>query len=302
MKRFFHGMTVLCLAVCVFCAVGAARVAAPQGAPVRLLATTFPVYQLLRNVARDIPGVRTGLMIPAPAGCPHDYAVTPQDMRRLSEADILVTNGLGLEHFLGAPASRIRPGLKIVDSSQGAGDALCYPDGGVNPHMFASPRRAARMVTSIAAQLARLDPAHAALYENNARAYAQRLNLLADEFAALGARLANNRIVTQHGVFDYLAADAGLHIAAVARDHETQAPSAADMLRLIRTIRESGAGAVFTEPQYPEKTGTTLAREAGIPAARLDPVASGPENAPLDYYENVMRNNMRTLEKTLGTK
>ena len=33
---------------------------------------------------------------------------------------------------------------------------------------------------------------------------------MADELAALGRRLHNNRIVTQHGVFDYLARDMGL--------------------------------------------------------------------------------------------
>lgn len=310
MQRFFSSVIGICLALGLICG-EAAQTAAGERAPTRILATTFPVYQILRNITRDVPDVRSELMIPAPAGCPHDYALTPQDMRRLSEADILVINGLGLEAFLGAPSARARSDLKIVDSSKDTGEALRYTDGHEpagsghaipNPHLFASPRRAARMAAGMGEQLAALDPPHAALYRKNARAYAQRLDQLADEFAALGKRLKNTRIVTQHGVFDYLAADMGLTVAAVVQDHETQAPSAADMLRLIKTIRETGAGAVFTEPQYPEKTGTTLARETGIPAARLDPVASGPENAPLEYYENVMRNNMRVLEKTLGTK
>lgn len=310
MQKFFSVVAGICVMVCLICG-GVTRTVAGESVPTRILATTFPVYQLLRNITRGVPGVRIGLMIPAPAGCPHDYALTPQDMRRLSEADILVINGLGLEAFLGAPSARVRPDLKTVDSSKDTGDALRYTDGrepagsghgALNPHLFASPRRAARMAAGMGEQLAAQDPAHAALYRKNAQAYAQRLDQLADEFAALGKRLKNTRIVTQHGVFDYLAADMGLTVAAVVQDHETQAPSAADMLRLIKTIRESGAGAIFTEPQYPEKTGTTLARETGIPAARLDPVASGPENAPLEYYENVMRNNMRVLEKTLGTK
>jgi ABC-type Zn uptake system ZnuABC Zn-binding protein ZnuA len=79
-----------------------------------------------------------------------------------------------------------------------------------------------------------------------------------------------------------------------------QEPSAARMLALVQKIKASGAGAVFTEPQYPAKVGATIAREAGIPVAELDPVASGPEGAPLDYYETAMKKNIETLKKTLG--
>ncbi|MFZ5758803.1 MAG: metal ABC transporter solute-binding protein, Zn/Mn family, partial [Thermodesulfobacteriota bacterium] len=60
--------------------------------------------------------------------------------------------------------------------------------------------------------------------------------------------------------------------------------------------------AVFTEPQYPAKVGQTIAREAGIVTATLDPVANGPENASLDYYETVMLQNLQILAKSLGSK
>ena len=65
--------------------------------------------------------------------------------------------------------------------------------------------------------------------------------------------------------------------------------------------RATKAGAIFTEPQYPQALGKTIAREAGIVAAALDPVANGPEQAPLAYYEQVMRANMTVLEQTLGS-
>lgn len=81
-----------------------------------------------------------------------------------------------------------------------------------------------------------------------------------------------------------------------------QEPSAARMLNLIKTIKQSGAAAVFTEPQYPAAVGRTIAREAGVTVGVLDPVASGPDEAPLTYYESVMRKNIETLGQTLGEK
>ena len=45
-----------------------------------------------------------------------------------------------------------------------------------------------------------------------------------------------------------------------------------------------------------------LFQKAGIPCLSLDPVAGGPADAPADYYEQVMRDNLRTLENALGKR
>ena len=303
-------------------------------AELNVLCTTFPIHQIARNVAQGRAGVDLQLMLPAGMGCPHDYALTPQDMRKLAAADVLVVNGLGLEEFLGAPVRTANPDIETVDGSAGIQDLLEYGHEhheaeeepaaeheheheseadheheehdhahhhheGVNPHLFASPRLAARIALNVAGGLSKADPEGAGVYFRNAQAYADRMNALADELAALGQTLKNNRIVEPHGVFDYLARDMGLEIVAVLRPHG-QEPSAAEMLELVRTIRAKQAGAIFTEPQYPAKVGDALARETGLPTATLDPVATGPDEAPLDYYETAMRKNMEVLSATLG--
>lgn len=294
-----------------------------------ILATTFPLYQITRNITAGVDGVTVDLMIPAEMGCPHDYALTPQDMRKLAKADVLVVNGQGMEEFLGAPLRKANPNLIVIDSSQGIDQILQYTEmeeehghrhdakgtnhrdahhdeheqhhAGPNPHLFASPRMAALLTDTIAKALAERHPRGAATLAANGRDYAERMNRLADDLAALGKRLRNNRIVTQHGVFDYLARDMGLEVVAVVQAHAGQNPSAAEMRTLVKTLRLKKAGALFTEPQYPDAIGRTIAKEAGIAAARLDPVANGPDPAPLDYYEQVMRTNLATLEKTLGS-
>lgn len=290
------------------CALALLLPLAATGGELQVLCTTFPIYQITRNVAQGRGGVNVQLLLPASLGCPHDYALTPQDMQKLLGARVLVVNGAGLEEFLGAPVAKANPGLSVVDSSAGVSNLLTYQSENApgrqepNPHFFSSPRLAAQLAANIAAGLARADSEGADLYQKNAALYAVRMNRLADEFTALGRTLANRRIVTQHGAFDYLARDAGLEVVAVLQAHAGQEPSAADMLELVKIIRASKAGAIFTEPQYPAKIGQTLARETGIPSAILDPTASGPENAPLDYYETVMRKNLETLRATLGVK
>jgi ABC-type Zn uptake system ZnuABC Zn-binding protein ZnuA len=299
-------------------------------ARLNVLCSTFPIYLFTRNVVAGREHVRLGLLISAALGCPHDYVLTPQDMQALASADVLIVNGLGMDEFLGGPLKKANPALKVVDSSVGLSDLIpmeghehTHPhleelasrpgeqagpgeahehEQAVNPHLFASPLQAAKVVRNIAKAMGELDPDGAAAYQANAQAYAARLEKLAVDFSSLASMLPNRKIVTQHAVFDYLARDAGLVIAAVVEETPGQEPSAAEMIELIRTIRSSGAAAVFTEPQYSSKVAQTVAREAGVPVAVLDPVANGPNDAPLDYYEKVMAENLRTLKDVLARK
>ncbi len=332
MKQIPSILSALAIILC-FAIPAGGRAAATQDAPTRVLVSTFPIYQLTRNIAAGSKLLQVELMIPAQLGCPHDYALTPQDMRKLAEAQVLIVNGLGLEEFLGQPLKTANPKLQVVDSSAGIGELLSYEGekeerhdhdhghshghddvhghdhdhdhhhhAGPNPHLFASPRMSALQVVNIARALTALAPAEQELLNRNAQAYAHTLNALDNEFRQLGERLANNRIVTQHGVFDYLARDMGLEIVAVIAAHPGQDPSAAEVLELVKTIEAEKAGALFTEPQYPDDIGKTLARESGIALAVLDPVANGPQDAPVDYYEKTMRTNLQTLADTLGVR
>jgi ABC-type Zn uptake system ZnuABC Zn-binding protein ZnuA len=256
--------------------------------------------------------MNVSLMLPAQLGCPHDYVLTPQDMQKLAKADILIINGLGMEEFIGAPLAKANPQLKIINSSAGIRNIIQYKavghenghhhHAGANPHLFASPRMAALLAKNIANELAKIDPAGSKLYFSNARAYAEKMNKLAEDFSAMVKKRKNNRIVTQHGVLDYLARDTGLKVVAVVQPHAGQEPSASEMLEIIQAAKHKKAGAIFTEPQYPEKIGRTIGKEAGIANATLDPVATGPENAPLNYYETIMRKNLTILVNTLGTR
>ena len=76
-------------------------------ASLNLLATTYPVYQLVRNIARGVDGVQVELLIPAGTGCPHDYAPSPADMQKLARASIIILNGLGMELMLDETIRRI---------------------------------------------------------------------------------------------------------------------------------------------------------------------------------------------------
>ncbi|MFT4302634.1 MAG: zinc ABC transporter substrate-binding protein [Desulfovibrio sp.] len=117
---------------------------APQGVSaasnqgtLRILATTYPVYLLARNVVQNRPGAQVDLLIPAQTGCPHDYALTPKDMQKLAQADVLLLNGLGLDDFMQKALPNAKPGLVVVDSSTGITPVM-EADGEEDEHQEAS--------------------------------------------------------------------------------------------------------------------------------------------------------------------
>ena len=287
--------------------------------PLKVSCTTYPVWLLTREITAGAKNVRTELMIPAGTGCPHEYVLTPGDMRKLAVKNLLVVrNGLGLDDFVLKPLRKMNPKAPVIDACAGLAilETECdhehhdhhdhhghhehhgHKHHHANPHLFASPDTALGMVSNIADGLCRADPANAAVYRKNELALGGELRRLIAEMAGLKPRIAGKDIVVQHGVFDYLARALGLKIAAEIQS-EGIAPSAAEMRKLAETIRNRKAAVIFTEPQYSPQTARTLARECGIKVCRLDPLSGGPENPPADYYVSVMRENLRKIRSSL---
>ncbi|MBI5343330.1 MAG: zinc ABC transporter substrate-binding protein [Deltaproteobacteria bacterium] len=275
---------------------------APAAGELRVLASFLPMYLFTRNVVGDTPGVSVDLMLPASLGCPHDYALTPGDMRKIAAADLFIANGYGMEEFLGAPVRKANPRIRIVETAEGVTPIRAEEGGhgGINPHTWVSPRNAIRQVRNIEKALSAASPANAGAFRRNADAYAARLAILAGELEAASGRFRNRNIVTFHNVFDYLARDLRLSIVGEIEETPGQEPSAGEVRKLIRAIREKKAAAIFWEPQYPKRLADVIASESGVPSRALDPVSTGPVDP--STYETVMRRNLRTLVEALGTR
>jgi len=269
--------------------------------PLRVLTSFLPMEIFTRNVVGDTPGVTVESMLPASMGCPHDYALTPGDMKKIASADLFVANGFGMEEFLGEPVRRANPKIRVVESARAVlpihGE---HGRGEINPHTWVSPRNAILQVREIEKALSAARPVSANAFRRNADSYVFRLSALAAEFEAAAKTFRRRNIVTFHNVFDYLARDLGLTVVGEIETAPGQEPSAGEIRKLSRTIRERKVPVVFSEPQYSPKLAEALAREAGVPVRVLDPVATG--SPALTAYEDAMRRNLSTLKEALSAR
>lgn len=298
-------VTVLgCLAV-ICCGLLIHRSRPASGGNKTILCTTFPMWLLTRNVVGNTPGFSVELLLPAEAGCPHDYVITPEDLRKIARADVLVVNGLGLDDFAVDAVKRVKPACVVLDSSKAAGALLPETDhdshsGRMNPHLFAGPRESVRLAEGIATMLSARFLEHASLFHSNSADYGDKMGDAGDALVHAVAALPNKRVLAQHGIFDYLARDCGLTVDAHLQTHPGQDPSASELLKLVRTVRSLGTWAVLAEPQYSDGAARTVAREAGVPCILLDPCATGPANADPDYMVAMVRTNAAALQRALG--
>jgi len=262
-----------------------------------LVTSFYPMYIAAVNIAKEVPGVKVINMTPPQTGCLHDYQLKPDDLKTLSEAQIFVVNGAGMESFLDKVVDQ-QPNLKIVDASEGI--ALIKGEGeeGDNPHVWVSISSAAQQVKNIGLQLAALDPDHAAQYSANTTAYVDKLEALRAQMhqALDGAK--NRDIITFHEAFPYFAREFNLNIVAVIEREPGSEPSAAELADTIETVQNSKIKALFAEPQYPAKAAETIARETEAKVFILDPVVIGPMDP--DAYLKIMESNLKILEEALN--
>lgn len=272
-------------------------------AELRVLASFLPIYLFARNVG-EAPGVFLDLMLPPSHGDPHDYSLTPGDMRKIASADLFLVNGFGIEEFLGAPVRRANPRITVVETAAGVTPIRAPADrhghGNVNPHVWLSPRNAILQVRNIEKALSAASPGNTPAFRRNADAYVAKLTVLAGELDDASRRFRSRNIVTFHNAFDYLARDLQLTVVGYVEETPGQEPSAGEVRKLLATIRKKKVAAVFAEPQYPARIAEMIAREAGVPVRVLDPVSTGSTDPRA--YEEAMRKNLRTLLDALGTK
>ncbi len=271
-------------------------VTTPADGGLRMLCSFLPVYIFTLNIVGDAAGVQVQMLLPTTAGCPHDYEVTARDIKRLSRADILVVLG-GIDSDIRRTAAAVRARTTVIVAQAEPVEATRAH---ANPHVWVSPRRAVALVRAICDGLCAADPSRADTYRRNTAAYVAKLERLADEVATLALKVQGRRVAVVHGVFDDLADDLGLDIVATIRSPDGGAPSPRELHNVIRTIQSRHAVALFSEPQYPADLPEQIARQTGIVCRELDPVAGAVGAVGPTYYEDRMRENLRTLAEALA--
>ncbi|MBF2064517.1 MAG: zinc ABC transporter substrate-binding protein [Calothrix sp. C42_A2020_038] len=285
----------------------AAAPTTPSAPKPKIVTTFLPMYWFTRAVTGDAADIE--ILIP-PGTEVHDYQATPENVKAIATANVLVKNGLGLEGFLDSTVKNAQnANLKKVDTSKGIkplneispvvkavkgrGHHHHHHHAQGNPHVWLDPVLAKQQVTNIRDGLVAADPANKAVYEANASAYIKQLDNLHNEFQQGLQKTPNCTFVTFHDAYPYLARRYNLKQVAVVEIPEDQlAPS--DVQKVVNTVRKYNVKALFNEPGTDNKLLASLSKDLNLTLREIDPLETGDKDP--QHYFRAMQNNLQALQ------
>ena len=276
-----------------------------------VVSTFLPITLFTEAVAGECATVTS--LIPPNLG-PHDFQATPADISALSNASVLVKNGLGMEYFLDKLiASANNNSLQVVDTSRGVAVIRSDDDqdeakqgdqehGEVNPHIWLDPLRAVQQVENIRDGLVKADPDCADGYTKRAAAYASQLKGLNTTIATQLKPFRGQTFIAFHDFAPYFAERYGLKADFVV-DVPEMNPTPADLQRVSKKVQQSQLKALLSEPQEGDRSFNALAEDLGVKVVTFDPLETGSEQDSKlpDTYFKVMDKNVVSLIQTFGS-
>ncbi|MEK7308321.1 MAG: metal ABC transporter substrate-binding protein, partial [Nitrospirota bacterium] len=201
----------------------------PADTKLKVLTTITPLYCFTKNIAGDLAEVENLL----PSGInPHEYSASPADVKKISEAQVLIKNGVNLELWLDRLiASAGRKELAVVDSSLGIKII------GNDPHIWLSPKNAIIQAENIGVALAKADPDNSRKYMENTREYIKQLSILDEEIINEIKTWKQKEFVAFHSAFLYFEKDYGLRQVAVIQESPEKGPAPKHIANVINIIR-----------------------------------------------------------------
>jgi zinc transport system substrate-binding protein len=270
-------------------------------AEVKVLTSIKPL-QLIAAAVQD--GVAVPEVLLPPGASPHNYALRPSDVRKVQSVDLLYWIGPDMEGFLPRvlngrtlPSVAVQdlPGMKLrrfaEDSHSHTEDAdehdHDHRPGTLDAHLWLSPVNARVIADKMAADLSAADPANAARYQSNAKAFDERLDALDQRLKKRLASVEGKPYFVFHEAFDYFEEAYGLkHTGVFSVAAEVQ-PGAQHVAAMRKRLQEVGKTCVFSEPPLRPRLAETLVAGLPVKLAELDALG-GYTPATAQGYEQVL--------------
>lgn len=272
--------------------------------------TVAPISSLARNIGGD--RIRLHGIVPDATNS-HTFEPSPSDARVLSNADLIIVNGLHLEQpTLDLAEASKRPDATIEylgDNTLGQADWLfdfSFPEseGDPNPHLWMNVQYATHYAEFLRDWFSGADPANASYYAANFDRLRANLDDLDARIRAVVQTVpeANRKLLTYHDSWAYWAREYGFDVIGAVQASDFSDPSAQEVARLIDQIREQHVPAVFGSEVFPSKVLEQIASETG--AAFVDKLRDdeppGPPDATEHTYMGMLRDDMEVIMDALG--
>lgn len=312
MKRILLGIVaIICCVALSGCPAGEEKPDGPSGAngaKINIVTTTG----MIADIAINIGGDKVEVQALMGAGVdPHLYKATPGDIRKLNNADIIFYNGLHLEGKMADTLEKME--RKKPSVAVGAGipknellvfaAAPEYPD----PHVWFDVKKWIIASHAVRDELVKFDSKNKGLYEDNAKAYEEKLSGLDQYIRKEIATIPREQrvLVTAHDAFGYFGKAYDIEVKGLQGISTATEASLQDVQRIVKLLAARKIKAVFVESSVPRRTieavvagSLSKGHEVHI-GGELFSDAMGQSGTAKGTYIGMVRHNVDTIVKAL---
>lgn len=272
----------------------------------------YPLYFF----TKEIVGEKGEVINLIPAGMdPHDYEPTIHDVMQLSDADLFIYNGAGLESWVERIVEAVdNPELILIDSTTTI-DLLNHKNDDRHedehhaahthgdPHVWLDPNLAKLQAEVIRDALVSIDKGNSELYTNNYNELATKLDNLDAQFQDLIKHAERADFVVSHAAFGHLAARYGLNQVAITGVH-VEEPSTKQVQEIITFILHNDIEYILYDHLSTSKVAEVIEAEVGATSLMLHHLEGLTEEelAQGKDYFSIMEENLNVLKTALGYK
>lgn len=281
------------LGVCAALVTAPAAVVANNTQPIKVVAS----FSILADMVHQVGGENVSVTsLVGPDEDAHVFDPSPADAQALARADVVVINGLGFEGWIDrlVKSSGFKgklvvasDGIKPIEITQakehdhdkhGSGkhddhkhghdkhDHDHHDHGDYDPHAWQDLRNAKVYVQNIRDALVQVMPAASTDINLRTERYIAEIDALEQTIRARLSQIPeqDRRVIASHGAFEYFARSYDIEFFSLQGWTTEREPSAADVARLIREIKQDKVRALFVENMADPRLMKRISEETGV--------------------------------------
>ncbi|MCP4329824.1 MAG: zinc ABC transporter solute-binding protein [Alphaproteobacteria bacterium] len=301
MKRSFT--MIWMIAVAAVAGTGAAQAELP-----RVVVSIEPLHALVSGI---MDRVAIPELLVRGTVSPHDYRLRSSQKRKLSEADLVIWAGDGLDDFMAEAVADLPETTRVIKITDldlpvklplrttGMWTKDPVPeDGTVDPHLWLDTDNAAALVDAFSRALIEIDRTHKIDYGRNARTINARLGGLHRQLRRALGPYRGIPFVTQHDALQYLEQKYGLEAIGALMTGPVSLGSTDHIDELIEEAEALDARCVLVQPQFEDLMNGGVAEGDALRAVEIDPLHS--DQRGLNAYFEMMRTLPKAVAACIG--
>jgi zinc/manganese transport system substrate-binding protein len=266
-----------------------------------VVATFSILGDLAKQIGGDLIEVKT---LVGPDNDVHSYKPTPNDLKILASADLVIENGLGFEDWINRLVSASGYKGPIVIASEGIHPIQKNARNKkyVDPHAWQNVSNTRVYARNVAAALCQSLPEKASVFSSNLKTYDALLERLdAWTKAEIGQiPVTHRKIITSHDSFGYFTEAYGVTFTSPQGMNTEVEPTAAQSAQLIEQMKAEKVKRVFIEKMVSPKLLSQLAKDAGaILGKPIYSDALSRADGPAKTYVDMFRFNVEQFKEAM---